>query len=175
MSFLRSSLQIVFTKRVLFIAMGISLTYLMVTIFFFNHQLVKTTIMGDYSFFYKITVLFQLVFGYWNAFPLQQTLFTLSSALLIGLNLSLIIYSYKRLKIIGNTKFSFGGSSLLAVVATGCPGCGISILSVLGPATAPAAVFLHDLRIQLILLILLGLSIIYTLRKLEQGLACETR
>lgn len=150
--------------------------YLLFQIYFINYRLVLQTILGAFPIEYKLTILLQLAIGFWHTFPIKDVLITLTTALCIGGNISLLLTTYHRMKYRGDrVKMSLGGAGVLTFVSGGCPSCGITILSILGPATGSFSVFVHTTLIQTsIILILIG-SFVYTLFFTTKGQMCEVR
>ncbi len=106
-------------------------------------------------------------------FPLQETLFTISTALLVGINLVLIISLTQQTKNSGGMRVSLGGTSIVALVSSGCPSCGITALSLLGPSSSFVGIFLHSLVIQVAVVVILVISVLHSLKLLRTGQACK--
>lgn len=70
-------------------------------------------------------------------------------------------------------KFSLGGVGVAALVSTGCPGCGLTLLSLLGPSTSVLAITLHSPLIQAAILAVLIFSVLYSLKRIEGSFACS--
>lgn len=167
------SLQPLRSRNVLVLSSVIALLYYLLEVYLFNRQLINQTLSGDYPLTYQLTLLVQLIFGYFSMFPFLQILFVLVSTILVGINTTLLIALMQRMKQSGKLKMSFGGFGVFALVSAGCPGCGLTILSFLGPSSGMVAGVIHNPISQVLTLVLLSASTIYSLRQLEQSLTCR--
>lgn len=156
----------------LLIALCLALTYILVSVYIANYSLIISTALGDHPFAYKQTVLLSLLTGSWGMFRPIETILLIVIALLMGINMALMGKTLRDMKSKKGVRLSFGGSSMLAVVSVGCPGCGISLLSVAGVSSS----FLpfQGVPMQVASIILMVGSLVYILRKVSQPLACPT-
>lgn len=161
------------SRNVLLVAGIAALLYYFLEVYLFNRELINQTLSEAYSLTYKTSILGQLTLGYLAMFPLTQMLFILLTTLLVGLNIALLIALLQTMQQGGRMKVSFGGASLLAVVSTGCPSCGLTVLSFLGPSGGVVAGMFHSPLAQLIMIVLLGASIGYSLVRLEKSRVCR--
>ncbi len=175
MSFLPTSLYlpVLRSRNVLLVTFFLGVLYLLLQIYFFNHSLISHTVLGNFPLEYKFHLSFDLITGYFVMLPLSQVFFTVAVALLVGLNLTLMIILMQRMKDSGTMKFSVGGVGIAALVSSGCPGCGLTLLSLLGPSTGILALTLHSPLMQAGILAILILSILYSLRRIERSLVCK--
>lgn len=161
------------TLRFFIMFLIIFASYTFLQVYLFNYRLINQTVIGDYPLTYKIILFFQLIQGFWVSFPLKETVFTALTAILTGINLSLLISSIRRIRQNeGNLKMSFGGVGVLALASSGCPSCGITVLSVLGPASGPFSLLLHNIWIQGGIISLMLFSIYYTIVRISQANFC---
>lgn len=167
------SLPVLRNRNVLLVTFFLGVFYLLIQIYFFNHSLISHTLLGNFPLAYKFHLSFDLITGYFFMFPLSQVFFTVAVALLVGLNLTLMIILMQKMKDSGNMKFSVGGVGIAALVSSGCPGCGLTLLSLLGPSTGILALTLHSPLIQGGILAMLIFSIIYSLRRIEESIVCR--
>lgn len=138
------------------IALSISIAFLYIAaaLFILNYRFILQTLEGNFPFLYKFSVLFGLFTGASRVFlPLEFFLFIIT-ALFIGINMTLLIKAMRELKKQRSLKLSFGGL-VLPLAGVGCPSCGITLLSVLGPSTSIVL-----LPFQTILLQLVGISLL---------------
>jgi len=160
--------------RFLIVLLVTTSLYLLLQIYLFNYRLINTTLFSDYPLLYQITLLYQLIKGFWIGFPLKEILFTNAVALLVGINTAFLLSSLSKIRIIpGKKRMSFGGVGVLALASSGCPSCGITLLSFLGPATGPLTLFLHNIFIQGIVLSLLVFSVLMNIQSLKNAEVCE--
>lgn len=161
------------SRAILMVALLISMAYILLQILVLNGRLLAQTLQGSFDFSYKITVLGQLIQGYFMMFPLSQTILGLVTALLIGLNLTLIISLMQKVKESGPKQLSFGGIGIVALASTGCPSCGLTILSLFGPSFAVVGVLFNSIFVQMTIIGVLVISIAYSLIKLNKSLVCQ--
>ncbi len=147
-------------------------SYLALQAYILNFGLINQTIQGSFTLSYKFTLLFFIFTGYLQSLPLFYLITALLTTFLVGVNMTLLLLSYMKARSLGAMKITLGGSSLLAVVSSGCPSCGITALSVLGPSSSAFSFLLRDTRLQFIILALLILSIYYNLKKITAPATC---
>lgn len=160
-------------RAVLFLSGGIALIYLISQELLFNKDVLYQTALSNFPLSYKLHLSLDLLSGYFAMYPPLQLSFILVTAGLVGLNLTLAISLMQRMRKNGSMKMSLGGSSVLAVVSTGCPSCGLSVLSLLGPSSGFAAVLLHSTTAQFMIGLLLLASICYSLFQLQKSVVCK--
>ncbi len=169
-----TTLKEVLTPHFFITVIFLTLFYILLQIYLFNFRLINQTILGEYLLSYKFTLLYQLVKGFYISFPPKETIFTSVVALLAGMNIALLFSSITKMKKNqGSLKISFGGVSVLALASSGCPSCGITILSILGPASGPFSLFLHNSTVQVGIISLLLFSLFTTLRQYSRTNSCE--
>ncbi|HVZ58320.1 MAG TPA: hypothetical protein VG935_01015 [Patescibacteria group bacterium] len=159
-------------QKVIAIAAFLTIIYILIQVYGFNYRFITETLSGTFPFLYKAQVLGGLITGYFVMFPLLTTIFNLLAAILVGINLTLLIALTQKGRHTGEMKMTLGGSSLLAVVSAGCPSCGITLLSFLGPSSSVISFFLASPIVLLGILIILLASIIYNLYLLQKSLSC---
>lgn len=163
------------SRPVLAISFLVGVVYLFLQSALLNATILTQTVEGSMPFVFKFHLVTSILIGYLAMFPLQELIFTLLTALLVGLNFSLVIALMQSMQRSGRVKFSFGGVSVLALASTGCPSCGLTILSLLGPSTGVVALALHSLVAQVSMLLILSASIIYSLHKLQTSRVCKIK
>ncbi len=119
-------------KRTLLVTLGVASAYLIMQVFVLNNSLVINTLTHKFPITYKFSVLSQLIIGYFQMFNLGHIILLLVTALLIGLNISLIFLVGKKIAISGKTKLSMGGTGLLSLASVGCPSCSLSVFALFG-------------------------------------------
>ena len=122
----------VFSTKVLAASFIIAVIYIVVTIYLMNFGLVRSTIVGDYPLGYKGKLLLILLEGMWTSMTGKGLLLLVTTAILTGVNLSLLVARLKELKNQGKVRLVVGGSSLLGIVGSGCAACGLPVLALLG-------------------------------------------
>ncbi len=136
---------------------SIALLYITAALFILNYRFIVQTVEGDFPLLYKFQILFGLITGVSRVFlPLEFLLFIITS-LLIGINITLLGKAIRELKKQNSLKLSFGGV-VLPMMGVGCPSCGITLLSFLGPSTSIVLLPFQTILLQLAGIVLLALS-----------------
>jgi hypothetical protein len=159
-------------KRIFLFTLLFTLIFVLLQIYFLNYRLINITIFSNSPFYYKLTLMWHLFIGYWKMFGLQDMLFNLITALLVGLNFALFLMTLGNTKRSGALKLSFGGGSFFALISTGCPSCGITLLSFLGPSASLMNLFVRTTIVQLVIIGVLLLSIYSQLKTYQSSLSC---
>lgn len=124
----------VFTWKYLLLSTLIAFIYISFTVDLLNYRFALGTFFGNYSLPFKATVFLTLLEGIFTAFSKFDTSLLIITGLLIGINISLLVITARRLQG-SNVKLLIGGGSILGLASTGCASCGFSVLSVLGIGT----------------------------------------
>ena len=171
-------LVVTFKKEILSIQMLlmsvlIALIYFSFAIYLLNYRLVLQTLLGNFPLLYKVHLLWDLLGGVWTAFTFSDAFLLITTAILVGINGVLLLKTVKLMENNGSLRVSIGGSSILALVSTGCASCGFSVLSLVGLGAgigvlSSAAFGLHILSIGL-----LFFSCIYILLQLQKKSVCK--
>lgn len=150
----------------------IATAYLVIITFLMNSNLLITTLVGNYDIDYKFKIFTSLFLGMWNS--MSGTGFTLLivTAILTGINLSLLGKKLKNLKKQGNLKLVVGGSTLIGIVGSGCASCGLPILALLGLSGSIAYLPFRGMELSYLAVILLLFSL-YHLIKANNKNECE--
>lgn len=123
-----------------------------------NLSLLKSTITGDYSLIYKISLLLVLLEGMWTAMSFAGFILLFFIAILTGANLTLLFEKIITLRKFNKLQLVVGGNSLLGIVGSGCAACGLPIISLLGLSGSLMFLPLHGIELSYISLILLSAS-----------------
>lgn len=159
--------------KYIFSILIIALFYTAFAAYTINYKLAFSTIIGDYSPFYKIKILFELFWGLGTALSAIDLLLLISTALLSGVNIALIIRNLNVIKEGRGVKFSVGGGTLLGFVSTGCTSCGFSLLSVLGIGSIFTFFPFGNYTLYILSIIFLLFSGFYMLKKLNGVRLCK--
>ncbi|MBI2031720.1 MAG: hypothetical protein HYT08_03840 [Candidatus Levybacteria bacterium] len=159
--------------RYAFIIFVIALLYSALVAYTINYRLVFGIIIGDYSLFYKIRILFELLRGLGTALSGFDFLLLIITSLLSGVNMALIIRSLDVIKENGEVKFMAGGGTLLGFVSSGCASCGFSLLSVLGIGSVFTTLPFSNYTLYILSIIFLLFSGFYMLKKLNNIRLCK--
>jgi hypothetical protein len=137
-----------------------------------NSSLLVTTLLGNYSINYKFNIFTSLFLGMWNSMSGTGFALLVISAILTGINLSLLVKKVKSLRSQGNLKVVVGGSTLIGIVSSGCASCGLPILALLGLSGSVAYLPFRGIELSSLSVILLLFSL-YHLIKANSKNECE--
>lgn len=129
-----------------------------------NISLVKDTFSGSYSFTYRLNIVIGLIQGMWTSMSGTGLFLLIATAILTGLNISILSERIKTLKSQGNLKFVVGGSSILGVISSGCAACGLPILAILGLGGSLAFLPLRGMELSYISILVLSYSLYLLLK-----------
>ena len=164
--------EVVKTKYLLIISL-VTILYIALGVYSINYRLVFGTVFGDFPVFYKVNLLFNLLQGAQTALSTPDFILLLITAILTGINISLIIAALKYIKMNGRFRFLVGGGGLLGIVSTGCASCGFSLLSVLGLGGALSFLPLGSHTLYIFSIAILLVSGVYMLKKLNDSKNCR--
>lgn len=156
--------------KALGVACSITFSYIIVSVYGINRTIILNTLFGNVPPSYKQALLQSLLIDSWRIFSPIEMLLLLMTAVLMGITITLMGKTLSSLRGKNGLRFSFGGSSMLTIMSAGCPGCGISLLSVLG-ISIPLLPF-QGISLQIVSVGLLTGSLIYLLYKLQQPVSC---
>ncbi len=160
-------------KKVFLFTFLFALVFVLLQIYSLNYRLINLTLFSNSPLFYKLILIWHLSIGYWKMFLLQDILFNLLTALLIGLNFSLFVLTLGNTKRNGALKLSFGGGSFFALMSTGCPSCGLTLLSFLGPSVSLITLFIKTAVVQMVIISILLFSLYSQLKTYQRSLSCS--
>lgn len=147
--------------------------YLCISVVLLNIHLF-TALIAAHEQFGKLLVLFvSLLTGLWSSLSINDFFLTLVTALLVGVNISLLLQTIYLLEHKGKVKLSIGGATVIGLIASGCTSCGLSLISILGLSTSLSFLPFHGMELHIGAVILLLLSGYYMLRQLHNSLYCK--
>ena len=91
------------------------------------------------------------------------------TAVLTGLNLSLLLQRVKNLKSQGNLRLIVGGSSIIGVISSGCAACGLPILTFLGLAGSVTFLPLKGMELSYFSVLMLSYSLYLLLKPIPDN------
>ena len=150
----------------------IATAYLVIITFLMNSNLLITTLVGNYDIDYKFKIFTSLFLGMWNSMSGTGFALLIVTAILTGINLSLLGKKLKNLKKQGNLKLVVGGSTLIGIVGSGCASCGLPILALLCLSGSIAYLPFRGMELSYLSVILLLFSL-YQLIKANNKNECE--
>ena len=117
---------------------------------------------------YALTILFSVWLSIFTAITWIDSALLIITALLLGVNVSLLVFTTQRLK--GKKlKLVIGGTGLLGFVSTGCAVCGFSLLSFLGLGAGIAALPFGNTSLYLLTIAILAASAVYMVKSLRNN------
>lgn len=125
-------LEILKSRKFIIPAVLITIGYILLVTYLMNFRLTKDTVLGDYPLSYKWSILVALLQGLGTSMTKVALVLLILMAILTGVNLTLVTLRLSALRKGGRLHFMVGGSSLIAVVTSGCAMCGLPILGLLG-------------------------------------------
>ena len=162
------------TKKVIFYSLIIAIIYTLLTVYMMNGVLVKDTLFGNFPLDYKFDLMIALLAGMWTAMTGAGLLILITTAVLTGINLTLVFQRFVRLGSGGKLHLVVGGSSILGIVGSGCAACGLPIISFLGLSGSLIYLPFRGMELSYIAIILLITSIFFMLRKTEVSCKIES-
>lgn len=160
------------TRNLIASTLIIASLYVLFTIYIMNGELVKNTIFGDFSIVYKFNLMVALLQGMWTAMSGAGLSMLFITAILTGINLTLVVQRLSLLKSARNLHLVVGGSSILGFVGSGCAACGLPILALLGLSGSIVYLPFRGTELSIIAVALLGMSLFFMLRN-PQSIACK--
>lgn len=116
--------------------------------------------------------MFFILIGSFQALDIRDTTLLVIVSILFGLNTELVLRKIKFLASYGSLHVTFG-TGLIALAATGCASCGLSLVSLVGLGGALAALPFHGLELYFVSIFILFASLWYNLNSLVK--ACKIR
>lgn len=114
--------------KFLLIVLPVSFLYILLNVYISNSQVLNQAFLGDYSIFYRTSLVFALIQGLTTALSATSLVFLVFISVLTGLNFALLIKKVNR----GSGVHLMFGGSMLGTLGSGCASCGLPLLGVLG-------------------------------------------
>ncbi len=138
--------------------------YIILVTYLMNWELVIDTIIGSFSLQYKADLLLALLGGMWTIMTGVGLITLFVTAILTGINLSLLASRIVSLKSAGKLHLTVGGSTLLGIVGSGCAACGLPVLVLLGLAGSVIYLPLRGTELSYLSIFLLTGSLYFLIR-----------
>ncbi len=138
--------------------------YIILITYLMNWELVIDTIIGSFSLQYKADLLLALLGGMWTIMTGVGLITLFVTAILTGINLSLLASRIVSLKSAGKLHLTVGGSTLLGIVGSGCAACGLPVLVLLGLAGSVIYLPLRGTELSYLSIFLLTGSLYFLIR-----------
>ena len=165
--------EILDSKSFLISALFISVLYLVSITYLMNFQLVKDTLVGNHTFIYRVDLLTALIGGMWTAMSGFGLFILILTSVLTGINLTLIFLRVSALKTSGGLKLMMGGSSLFAIVGSGCAACGLPLLALFGLLGSVAYLPLRGVELSALAVIMLSMSLYLMVKSNNRKANCD--
>lgn len=146
-------------------ASAISIIYLITVTFLMNSSLVIATVLGDFGLEYKLKILTSLLLSMWSSMTVTGFVLLILTAILTGLNISLLAKKLKDLKKQGSLELAVGGSTIIAIVSSGCASCGLPVMALLGLSGSVAYLPFRGMELSYLSVILLSWSLYLLVRQ----------
>ncbi len=153
--------EILRSKTFFIPAITISIAYVLLVTYLINFQLAKDTLLGNYPISYKWQLLLALLEGLGTSMTKFSLVLLILAGLLTGINLTLIYLRLKALRSGGKLHVMVGGSSLLAIVSSGCAACGLPILALLGLSGSLIYLPYHGTELSVVAVLLLLITLYF--------------
>ncbi len=161
------------SKQFIIPALVITVAYILLVTYFMNYALTKDTLFGSYPINYKWHILAALVQGLTTSMTTFALLLLILTAILTGINLTLVALRLKALRSDGKLHVMVGGSSLLAIVGSGCAMCGLPILALLGLSGSLIYLPWHGTELSVIAVLLLLITLYFMLLSYPTEAVCK--
>ncbi|CAN5140710.1 hypothetical protein BH11PAT1_BH11PAT1_5830 [soil metagenome] len=163
----------VLSRRFLLPTIAIAIIYIVLVTYSMNIAIIKDTLLGEYSIFYKVKLMTVLLEGMWTAMSPSGLIALFLVAILTGANLTFVAEKFTTLKKFDKLHMVIGGNSLLGIVGSGCAACGLPILSLFGLSGSIMYLPFHGAELSYISIIFLGISLYLLIKGQNQACAIE--
>lgn len=161
--------------KLIICAILIAIVYTISVVYLMNGNFVKDTLLGNFPLDYKFNLMTALLAGMWTAMTGSGLLILLTTAILTGLNITLIFQRLTQLRSAGSLHFVVGGSSILGMIGSGCAACGLPILAILGLSGSVAYLPFRGTEISIVAIILLSMSLFLMVKSSNPSKVCEVK
>lgn len=154
-------------------ATSITVIYVLLVTYLMNFALTKDTLLGNYPLSYKWNILAGLLQGLTTSMTTFALVLLILTAVLTGINLTLVVLRLKALRSDGKLHVMVGGSSLLAIVGSGCAMCGLPILALLGLSGSLIYLPWHGTELSIVAVLLLFITLYFMLKLYPAEQVCK--
>lgn len=161
------------SKRNIIVIVVISITYILLAVYLMNFSFVKDTLIGNYPLEYKASIMKDLLGSLWTAVPIQGILVLFATAILTGIDLTIVINRLYTLRGKGKIEWLAGSGVLFGFIGPGCAACGLPVLSLVGLGGSIAYLPFRGAEISYIALLLLIISLVFLLRQDTKEKECK--
>lgn len=161
------------SKKFIVPALIITVCYVLLVTYLMNFQLTKDTVFGNYPVSYKWNILLALLQGLGTSMTKFALFLLILTAVLTGINLTLVTLRLSVLRKGGKLHLMVGGSSLISIVTSGCAMCGLPILGLLGLSGSLIYLPFHGTELSVIAVILLLITLYFMLLSYPTKQVCN--
>lgn len=154
LSSLLSAFYLLITVKFLVLCVLGSVIFVLLASALVNTQNVISIVSTPFPLDVKVKLLFYILFGIFTALSPVGGVLLIITAVLFGLNISIIISKLEIMKKQGKLGLIFG-AGLISLVSAGCAACGISLLSVVGLGSIVAFLPFHGIEFYIISIVVL--------------------
>ena len=164
------------SKKLIFSTFIISVIYLFLVVYLRNLVLVNDTFFSPFfSISAKLKLYGSLFVGMATSMTYLSLFLIFVTAILTGINITLVIQKLNEIQKLGKVHFAAGGSTLLGVVGGGCASCGLPVISLLGLSQSLVFLPFKGAELPYLSIILLLLSFYFLVRSDRNAKACEIK
>ncbi len=153
--------EILKSKKFIIPALAIAVLYVMSITYLMNYQLTKDTLLGSYPISYKLTILVALLEGLGTSMTKFSVFLLIATGILTGINLTLVTLRLVTLRNGGKLHIMVGGSSLLAIVGSGCAACGLPVIGLLGLSGSVVYLPFRGMELSIVAVVLLLITLYF--------------
>jgi hypothetical protein len=165
--------QIFKSKKFIIPALAITIAYVLLVTYLMNFQLTKDTLLGSYPIGYKWNIMTALLQGLGTSMTKFALVLLILTAVLTGINLTLVTLRLSALRSGGKLHIMVGGSSVIAIVTSGCAMCGLPILGLLGLSGSLIYLPFQGTELSVISVILLLITLYFMLMSYPTEQVCK--
>lgn len=165
--------DIIRSKQFIIPTLIIIVVYILLVTYLMNFAFTKDTILGNYPISYKWNILVGLLQGLATSMTTFALVLLLLTAVLTGTNLTLVALRLKAMRSDGKLHVMVGGSSVLAVLGSGCAACGLPILALLGLSGSLIYLPWHGTELSVLAVLLLLITLYFMLLSYPTAAVCK--
>jgi hypothetical protein len=165
--------EILKSKKFIIPSVVIAIAYILLVTYLMNFRLTKDTLLGDYPLSYKWNIMVALLQGLGTSMTKVALVLLILTAILTGVNFTLVKLRLSALRKGGKLHFMVGGSSFIAIVTSGCAMCGLPILGLLGLSGSLIYLPFQGTELSVIAVILLLITLYFMLVSYPTEQVCK--
>lgn len=164
------------SKKLIFSTFIISVIYLFLVVYLRNFVLVNDTFFSPFfSISAKLKLYDSLFVGMATSMTYLSLFLIFVTAILTGLNITLVIQKLNEIRELGKMHLVAGGSTLVGIVGGGCASCGLPVISILGLGQSLVFLPFKGAELPYLSIILLLFSLYFLVRSDRNAKFCEIK